>query len=60
MKKDWYWLIPIIVTFIVGYFGRQVGAAHITSTTGYDVFFRLLTILLSLLAGAGALPYLYV
>lgn len=60
MKKGSYWLIPIVVTFIVGYFGRQVGAAQITSTTDYDVFFRLLSILLALLVGAGALIYLVI
>jgi len=60
MKKSWYWAIPITVTFIVGYFWEGVGAAEINSTTGYDVFFRLLTILLSLLVGAGALLYLVI
>lgn len=60
MKKSWYWLIPIVVAFIVGYFWRQVGTAQTTSITGYDVFFRLLTILLPLLVGAGTLLYLVI
>ena len=62
MKKNWYWLIPIIVAFIVGYFLRGVGPVGLAQTTptGYDIFRDLLSIFLALLVGTGTLLYLVI
>jgi|GEM_PF-1128342 len=62
MKRNWYWLIPVVVAFIVGYFLRGIGQAGLPdeTVTGYDVFRDLLSILLALLVGAGALLYLVI
>ncbi len=61
MKKNWYWFIPIIVAFIVGYFLKGVmPAVAVGNTAGYDIFRDLLTIFLALLLGVGALLYLVI
>ncbi len=62
MKKSWYWLIPIVIAFLVGYFLRRVGPVGLTQTepTGYEIFRDLFTILLALLAGVGTLLYLVI
>ena len=62
MKKNWYWLIPIVIAFIVGFLVRGVGPVGLaqTQSTGYDIFRDLLSILLVLLVGTGALLYLVI
>ena len=63
MKKNWYWFIPIIVAFVMGYSLRGIGSVELaqqTELTGYDIFRDLLGILLALLVGAGALLYLVI
>ena len=62
MKKNWYWLIPIVVAFIVGYLLRGVGPVQLLqkAPVGYDIFYDLLSIFLALLVGAGTLLYLVI
>lgn len=62
MKKSWYWLIPIVVAFTVGYFLRGVWLVGLeqATPTGYEIFRDLLSILLALLVGTGTLLYLVI
>lgn len=57
MKKNWYWIIPIIVAFMVGYLLKGVMPATVENKAGYEIFRDLLSILLALLAGTGTLLY---